>query len=226
MASPAPKSTKPLDGSPSTDTAVKGYWYIVNSCYSEVLYFDFSRLQLALSVRSAPATRTIGLRNMCEHPSCRSAPPGGPDRHQSSPSDSCNFGCQLYNEPVYIGGPGKMPDFSVLQHGAAVMFQYRSKTGTSATELRYAIVGPRGVNAETPHGRPNDTRPGYWMRYFDREQYGPGNSRVKFYYFEPPIGTRVQYQSMYTFARQLNGSTVFHADGHRGKQHAAAWRWH
>ena len=45
-------------------------------------------------------------------------------------------------------------------------------------------------------------------------------------YFEPPIGTRVQYQSMYTFARQLNGSTVFHADGHRGKQHAAAWRWH
>ena len=74
-----------------------------------------------------------------------------------------------------------MPDFSVLQHGAAVMFQYRSKTGTSATELRYAIVGPRGVNAETPHGRPNDTRPGYWMRHFDRERYGPGNSRVKFY---------------------------------------------
>ena len=118
---------------------------------------------------------------MCKHPPYRSAPPGGSDRHQSAPSDSCNFGCQLYNEPVYIGGPGKMPDFSVLQHGAAVMFQYRSKTGTSATELRYAIVGPRGVNAETPHGRPNDTRPGYWMRHFDRERYGPGNSRVKFY---------------------------------------------
>jgi hypothetical protein len=34
----------------------------------------------------------------------------------------------------------------VLQHGAAVMFRYKSKTCTSATTLRYAIMGPRGIN--------------------------------------------------------------------------------
>ena len=153
VTSPAPKSTKPLDGSPPTDTTVKGYSYIVSSSYSEVLFISFFRLQLALSVRSAPATRTTGLCNMCKHPLCRSAPLGGPDLHQSAPSDSCNLHHALYNEPAYFGvdldGSRLMPDFSLLQPGACVRFQYRSKQGTSSTAFRIAIVGHQGKNSDT-----------------------------------------------------------------------------
>ena len=109
----------------------------------------------------------------------------GQRMHQSAPSDSCSLHHALYNEPTYFGvdldGSRLMPDFSLLQPGACVRFQYRSKQGTSSTAFRIAIVGHQGKNSDTTLGKPGDNRVGWWMRHFDMERYGRGNSKVKFY---------------------------------------------
>jgi len=100
-----------------------------------------------------------------------------------------------------------MPNFGLLQPGAAVMFQYGSWQGTSHTSFRTAIVGRKGINAETSLGQADDMREGWWMRAFDKEKYGRGESKVNFYLKERFGDGRIAHCSSVRF-RRVSGSNL------------------